>query len=231
MRWPVRASSSSMPTPRRPLLRPLMGPYSPGRIRNTTASATSVIACLQPSPFYPKYSATRATAPGPSSAASSLTRKTGSPPDSSAVLMSTTPAFTGRRPESAARPPCSAAVEGHLAAALPGGLAALSGLLPVKAGFVDIKTALESGGEPVFRVEDDAADEGPGVVALIMEYLWKKGDGWRQAITEVADAVVLRIRPGEYGPMRGRSNGRLGVGMLEDDTLTGQRIQLRRHTI
>src|SRR5258707_1645044 len=60
-------------------------------------------------------------------------------------------------------------VEGHLAAALHGGLAALSGLLPVKAGVVDIKAALESRGEPVFRVKDDAANEGPGVVALIVE--------------------------------------------------------------
>src|SRR5712672_223533 len=61
--------------------------------------------------------------------------------------------------------------EGHFAAALHGGLAALSGLLPVKAGVVDIKAALESGGEPVFRVKDDAANEGPGMVALIVEYL------------------------------------------------------------
>ena len=59
--------------------------------------------------------------------------------------------------------------QGHLAASLHGSLAALPGLLPVKACVVDIEAALESGGKPVFWVEDDAADEGPRVVALGME--------------------------------------------------------------
>src|SRR5207253_2816410 len=58
---------------------------------------------------------------------------------------------------------------GHFAASLHGSLAALPGLLPVKACVVDIEAALESGGKPVFWVEDDAADEGPRVVALGVE--------------------------------------------------------------
>ena len=56
--------------------------------------------------------------------------------------------------------------QGHLAAALHGSFAALPGFLPVKACVVDIEAVFESGGKPVFRVEDDAADEGPRVVAL-----------------------------------------------------------------
>ncbi len=56
--------------------------------------------------------------------------------------------------------------QGHLAAALHGGFAALSGFLPMKACVVDIEAALEAGGEAVFRIEDDAADEGARVVAL-----------------------------------------------------------------
>ncbi len=56
--------------------------------------------------------------------------------------------------------------QGHLAAALHGSLSALPRFLPVKACVVDIETALESGGKPVFGVKDDAADEGPRVVAL-----------------------------------------------------------------
>src|SRR5207247_3717082 len=104
--------------------------------------------------------------------------------------------------------------QGHLAASLHGSLAALPGLLPVKACVVDIEAALESGGKPVFWVEDDAADEGPRVVALGMESSGEKGDAWRQAIAEVADAVVLGISPGEYGRVRDRRNGRLRVGGL-----------------
>ena len=59
--------------------------------------------------------------------------------------------------------------QGHLAAALHGSFAPLPGLLPVKAGVVDIQASFESGGKPGFRVEDDAADEGPRVVALGVE--------------------------------------------------------------
>src|SRR2546428_4077283 len=59
--------------------------------------------------------------------------------------------------------------QGHLAAALHGSLAALPGLLPVKACVVDIEASLESGGKPVFGVKDDAADKGPRVVTLGVE--------------------------------------------------------------
>src|SRR5207237_5759507 len=76
MRWRVRAWCSSTPTLRRPLRLSLTRPYSPGLIRSTTASATSAIACLQASPFYPILSTPRATTRGPSSAASSSTQKT-----------------------------------------------------------------------------------------------------------------------------------------------------------
>src|SRR5438094_4841155 len=61
MRWRVRAWCSSTPTLRRPLRLSLTRPYSPGLIRSTTASATSAIACLQASPFYPILSMPRAT--------------------------------------------------------------------------------------------------------------------------------------------------------------------------
>src|SRR5713101_8284795 len=65
---------------------------------------------LPPSvPFYPKFFTPRATTRGPSSAASFSIRKTGLPLDSSAASMSTTQAFTARKPGSAARLPCSAA--------------------------------------------------------------------------------------------------------------------------
>src|SRR6516164_5509368 len=87
MRWRVRAWCSGMPTPRRPLRRPLTRPFSPGLFRSTTASATSAIAYLQVSPFYPIFFTPRATTQGRSSAASSLTPKTGLPPDSSAASM------------------------------------------------------------------------------------------------------------------------------------------------
>jgi hypothetical protein len=42
----------------------------------------------------------------------------------------------------------------------------------VKACVVDIEAALESGGKPVFRVEDDTAYEGPRVVALGVKNIW-----------------------------------------------------------
>ena len=56
--------------------------------------------------------------------------------------------------------------QGHLAPTLHGSLAPFPRFLPTKARVVDIEAALESGGKPVFRIENDAADEGAGVVAL-----------------------------------------------------------------
>src|SRR5205814_3181645 len=92
--------------------------------------------------------------------------------------------------------------EGHLAATLHGGFAALPGLLSMKARVVHIEAAFEAGGKPVFRVQDNAANEGPRVVALGVENIGQKGNTRRQTITEVADAVVLRISSGEDGRVR-----------------------------
>jgi len=65
------------------------------------------------------------------------------------------------------------------------------------------------------------------VVAVGVENVGQKGDGGRQAIAEVADAVVLGKSAGEDAGVRDGSNGRLGIGVIEDYALAGQRIELR----
>ena len=100
----------------------------------------------------------------------------------------------------------------------------------MKTRVVDIEPTLESGGKPVFGVEDDTADKGSRVVALGVENFGQKRNAWREAIAEVANAVVLRIRSGEYGRVRDWGNGCLGVCTLEYYALTRQRILVRRQT-
>src|ERR1041384_3132922 len=109
--------------------------------------------------------------------------------------------------------------QGHFAAALHRSLAALAGLLPVKACVVDIEAALESGGKPIFRIEDDATDKCPCVIALGVQNLGKEWNAGRQAIAEVADGVVLRKSPGEYSRVRNRRDRGLRVSMFKHHPL------------
>src|SRR6516164_10304667 len=118
--------------------------------------------------------------------------------------------------------------ESDLAAPLHGCLALLTRLLPMKTGVVHVEAALESRGKAIFRIEDDAANEGPCAITLVMENFRKKRNARRQAVAKVADAVVLRVGTAKDGGMRDRRDGRLRIGTLEDHTLACQRVQMRR---
>jgi hypothetical protein len=130
---------------------------------------------------------------------------------------------TGRAPIEPAQGPCH-----HLLGpALHRGVPVLPAALGAESAVVGLEAAVEARGQPGAGIEDERADEGGGVVPAGGEPLREPGHGSREGNAEVVHAMGLRIGAAQDRRVRDRGDRRLGIGLLEDGALAGQRIELR----
>jgi hypothetical protein len=99
-----------------------------------------------------------------------------------------------------------------------------------RAGFAEaIVVHVEAGVQSEARVQRKRADEGSSGVA---GFLQQRGGGLRvrrQPITAViADAVCIRIRPGQDARVRRQCDDRVRVREVEPDSAGGERVERRR---
>jgi hypothetical protein len=97
----------------------------------------------------------------------------------------------------------------------------------MKPSIVDIKAAIEARRSAIERVEDQRADEGSRVIALLVKKVGKVREPRGKRDSEIIHVVELWVGAGEDGSVRRRGQRDMRKGVREHDALEGDGVQIR----
>ena len=95
-----------------------------------------------------------------------------------------------------------------------------------KASVVGLEAAVEALCQAVLWVEINGAYKGGRSIGLRLQHVREVKQRRRQRATDRAHGGALGVGSREDGRVRNHAAGRLGVGMLEDDALPGETIEV-----